>query len=1060
MRKLTTLLVFLLFAGLQVAFAQRTITGTVTRADDRSPLAGVTVLVRGTTVGSLTDADGRYSIAVPDNQAVLQFSFIGFTPQEATVGTQSTINVSLAESTMMMDEVVVTALGIKREAKALGYAVTQVNTEEMLSHKTINMMESLEGKVSGLNISPPAAGAGASTQIRLRGQVAFAGANNAPLLVINGLPIDQGAQSADGSNQRDLGDNLNAINPDDIESMTVLKGATAAAIYGSRAANGAIIITTKSGARDQAIGLEFSSSFTALNPINYWNEMQQVYGQGLLGNKPTSQGEAISTGHFGWGAKMDGSPVTIFDGSVVPYSPNPNNLFKYYRTGINMVNSIAFSGGNERGSFRTSFSNTDSDGIDPFNEYKKNIANLGVNYNITEKVVFSLNVNYTNEKYINPPEIGQQGAGAVNFFTRLAVSIPYENLSKSATDPLTGTEAQTSGFQGTMMNPIYAYQDAGQLFQNTRDRYLGTATLRYNITPWLYAQGRFNYDYSLSFTEQKIPGGIATSQPINPSDGTYKGTYSVGENWGNNINADFLVGASKRFGKFSVDGSVGGNTLRVKNHNFSQSVTRFVVRDFFSISNGSNKTQGFGFSTSRVNSLYGLLELGYNSMFFLNLTGRNDWFSVLNPANNAKFYPSVSGSFVFSELLRDMKWLTYGKIRGSWAQVGSAAGVGVYEGNLTYGIAQNQFNGQTTASISGSTAPNPLLQPFTVEEKEIGLEGRLFNGKLRFDVAWFDKVTTDQILNVQLSTTSGYSTSKQNLGSLKNSGIEFMIEYTPVETNDFRWTTSFNNTFLKTEVLSVGYEPDGTPIQDLLLINFNQTGNEFLGELHYTVGQPMNMLMTRTYLRNENGDILVRPDGRLLATSYYVPVGSSIPKHTGGWNNTLIYKNLILGIFMDYKLGGTVLSSTHLNMTRQGHSKLSLEGRREGEAGLTFPGVYASGPNEGQPNTSVVTNLQDFYGDYRNLQIGDPFTFKSDFLKLRAISLSYDLSNVLRNSDFLSFIRGLSITGSVRNVAILYKDIPNLDPESMQSSGDMRAGYENAAMPTTRNFMFTLNAKF
>ena len=257
--------------------------------------------------------------------------------------------------------------------------------------------------------------------------------------------------------------------------------------------------------------------------------------------------------------------------------------------------------------------------------------------------------------------------------------------------------------------------------------------------------------------------------------------------------------------------------------------------------------------------------------------------------------------------------------------------------------------------------------------------------------------------------------------------------------------------------MSVGVDPDGTPIDDLLVINFNRTGMEFLGELHYTVGLPMNMLYTRTYLRNDNGDILLRDNGRLLATPDYIPVGSSLPKHTGGWNNTFSYKNLTLGVFFDYKFGGTVLSSTMLNMTRQGHSMLSLEGRREGEAGLTFPGVYES---TGEPNTSVVTDLQGFYGDYRNLQIGDPFTFKSDFVKLRSISLSYDLTNVMRGSSFLGFIKGLMLTGSIRNVYTLYKEIPNLDPEALQSSGDIRAGYENSALPTTRNYMFSINAKF
>ena len=1054
MRKTTLMLVLLLFAGLQVAFAQRSVTGRVTKAADNTPLPGVTVAVRGTTTGAITDADGRFTVTVPNDQAVLQFSFIGYTTKDVTVGSQSTVNVSLEEATMEMSEIVVTALGIKRESKKLGYAVTSVQTEELTKNKTVNMMESLEGKVSGLNITPPAAGAGASTQIRLRGQVAFTGANNAPLLVINGLPIDQGANSANGyGSSRDLGDNLSNINPEDIESMTVLKGATAAAIYGSRAANGAIIITTKSGQRNQGIGVEVSSSVTLQQVLDYF-EFQDVYGLGVNGTKPISAANATSNGQFGWGAKYDGALVPAFNGDMIPYEFQKGRLLEYFNTGQVFANNIAFSGGNEKGSFRASFARTDTKGIEPTNEYKRNIANLGVNYNITDRVNFSMNVNYTNESYINPPQIGTQGEGSMNFFTRISQSIPIDIIQKSAINPATGTEWPVAGWT-TINNPYYA-QQVGQSYITTRDRFLGTATLRYDITDWLYAQGRFNYDYALSFNESKRPGGIGTSQPLE-SDGTWKGSYSVSESWGTDINADYLIGASKQFGKFSVDASFGGNTFRVKNHNFYVSSSHFTVRDLYSIANGVDKNQGFGFNQRRVNSLYGLAEFGYNSTFFINFTGREDWFSVLNPENNSKFYTSVSGSIVFSELLRDLPWLSYGKLRGSWAQVGSANGVGTYEGNLTYGISSNQFNGQTLASISGGSAPNPNLQPFTVTEKEIGLEARLFNNRVHIDIAAFDKLTTDQVLNVQLSNTSGYTSSKKNLGSLKNQGIEIMLEYTPIETPNFSWTTSWNNTFLKTEVLSVGVNPDGSEIDDMLVIYFNGTGMEFLGELHYTVGMPMNMLYTRTYLRNDNGDILLRDDGRLLATPDFIPVGSSIPKHTGGWNNTVRFKDLTLGIFFDYKFGGTVLSSTLLNMTRQGHSMLSLEGRREGESGITFPGVYNS---TGLPNTSVYANLQGFYGDYRNLQIGDPFTFKSDFIKLRNISLSYDLTNVLNNVGALGFIKGLTLTASCRNIAVLYKDIPNLDPEAIQSSGDTRAGYENSSLPTTRNYMFSINAKF
>jgi len=1054
--------VLLLFAGLQVVFAQQKVTGKVTSADNL-PLPGVSVVVKGTTIGAATDSEGKFTISVPNSQAVLQFSFISFEPQEVKVGNQSTFDISLKEATEELKEVVVTALGIKREAKSLGYSATSIKPDDEFKDKPTNVMQSLEGKVAGLNISLPAAGVGGSTQIRLRGQAAFDGGSNSPLIVINGLPMDVGARGANGANQRDLGDNMSNVNSDDIESMTVLKGATAAALYGSRAANGAIIITTKSGQKNQSIGVEYSTSYTMQNPLSFF-DFQNVYGQGTVNTKPTTQAQAAGNANLSFGGLLDGSDVTLFDGTVVPYSFQKNRVLDYFNVGKVAINTVAVSGGGANGSFRASFSNTGGTGIEPTNEYKKKTFNLGVSHDITKKIKFTTNINYNKEDYINPPQVGQQGAGSMNFLTRMAMNVPLANLRDHAMNTTPGaaygTEAVTSGFQGTILNPYYATM-AGASYLNTRDRFLGTSTLRFDVTDWLYAQARYNYDYSISYSETKSPGGVGTSVPTN-SDGTFKGSYNLGESWGTDVNADFLVGVDKKFNNISVNASVGGNTFRTKDHNFSDNASNFTVRDFFSLPNGVTKTPTYGFSQRRVNSLYGLAEIGYKSMLYLNVTGRNDWFSVLNPAYNSKFYPSVSGSFVFSELLKDLTWMTFGKLRASWAQVGSSNGVNAYDGLLTYSIGANQFNGQTTASISNTGAPNPLLQPFSVTEKEIGLEGRLFNNRLHLDVGYFDKVTNDQVMNVQLSDASGYNTSKKNTGSLKNSGLETLVEYTPIQTSNFSWTTSWNNTYLKTEVLSVGNNPDGTPIQDFLVLNFNGTGNEFLGELHYTVGMAMNQLYTRTYARNDKGEILLTDQGKLIKSDNIVPVGSSIPKFTGGWNNTFNYKKFSLGVFIDYKFGGTVLSSTLLNMTRQGMSQLSLEGRRvyaDGsiEQGLVFPGVYKS---TGLPNTTAVKDLQGFYADYRNLQIGDPFTFKSDFVKLRSINISYNLTSVVNKVRFLTFVKSLSLTASSRNVAVLYKDIPNLDPEAIQSSGDTRAGYENSSLLTTRDFMFGLNVKF
>ena len=1064
MNKLFLLFSLLLFSA--AAFGQ-TISGTVTDADSK-PVSGATVTVKGTLTSIATDATGKFSINAPGT-ATLVISYVGFVTQEIPLNGRSTLAVNLGRGeATALTEVVVTTLGVKKESKKLGYSVTSVNADELVKQRTLNLGESLEGKVAGLNITPPAAGAGSSNQIRLRGQVGFAGATNSPLIVINGLPMDQGTRNAEGNGQqRDRGDNLNNINPDDIESMVVLKGATAAALYGSRAAAGAIIITTKSGQKNQGIGVDFTSSYTTMEALNFMDEITQTeYGQGQNGAKFTTAGAVQGGGQFGWGAKLDGQPTINFDGVMRPYSAYPNQLFDFLQTGTNFTNTIGLSGGGANGSFRASISSTDAKGIVPSNEYKRTIFNVGINHEIAKKLKLQLNVNYADEDYINPPQIGSQGDGAVNFFTRMPISTPLEAYRDHAINAA-GAEWKTSGFLGTVNNPYYPLQK-GLKYKEDRNRLLGTATLRYDILKWLYIQGRFNYDRGTNFQENYTLNGTG-SEVLTNSDGTYRGSFNINQTTTTDINADFLLGGSKQFDKFSVDASFGGNTQRSEFRNMNQSATNFTVADVYTIPNGTVKNQGMGYSQSRINSLYGWAEFGWNGMLYLNVTGRNDWFSVLNPENNNKFYPSVSGSFIFSQLLPNMNWLSYGKLRASWAEVGSIAGVNPYDGVLTYGINQNQFNGQTLASISGGTAPNPFLEPFTVTEKEIGLELRLFKNRLLLDIAAFDKVTTDQILNVNISTASGYNTIKANEASLKNSGLETLIELKAIQTNDFSWTTSWNNSYLKTEVINVG-NPSGT----LLLIAFNSgippaNNNEFLGELRYTEGLAMNQLYVKGPKTNAKGEIVVGTNGRFVndVTSGPVgngfhPVGSSIPKFTGGWNNNVTFKNFSFNVFIDYKFGGTVLTSTLLNMTRQGHSKLSLEGR---ENGILIPGVYDAGlPNAGAPNTVLLTaangGLQNYWADYRNNQIGAPFTFKSDFIKLRNISLTYNFTPLMKEVDFLKFVKGLSLTASCRNAAIIYKDLPGLDPEAMQSSGDIRAGYENASLPTTRNYNLTLNVKF
>ncbi|MEI6948112.1 SusC/RagA family TonB-linked outer membrane protein [Paraflavisolibacter sp. H34] len=1033
----------LLFSA--AAFSQ-TISGTVTDGA-KKPIGSVSVQVKGTSLATVTNEAGKFSIKASESD-VLVFSNVGYATQEVALKGRQSVTVALVNETRNLENVVVTALGMKRESRKLAYSAETVKMNEVQQSRTTNFTSALEGKIAGLDISPPSAGAGASNKIRLRGQVAFAGANNSPLIVINGLPMDLGARgtNADGPN-RDLGDNLQMINPDDIESMTVLKGATAAALYGSRAANGAIIITTKNGSKNSGLGIDFTSSYASDEVLDL-TDFQYEYGQGVNGVRPANQGAAVNSGQFGWGERYDGKPTVQFDGESRPYEPHRNRLKQFFRTGSSFTNTIALSSGNAKGSFRASYTNQDVKGITPNNDYHKKIFNLGVNQNIGEKLTAQVNINYANEKNVNPPQVGVQGIGAMNFIIRTSPTVPLNVFEQKAVNAA-GIETQTTGFAQTLINPYWVMPR--QFFTNRRDRLLGTATLRYQFFDWLYLQGRVNMDNLVDFTEQNSPTG--TGSPANGAyytdkKTTYNGTYTVSEGNQRQMNYDFLLGGNHKVGDFSVDASFGGNVFTEHGRTFSQDATAFVVRDLYTIENGTVRNQSYGIGRRQINSLYGVAELGYKNLAFINLSGRNDWFSVLNPKSNSYFYPSVGGSFVFTELLKDRSWLNFGKLRFSYADVGSENGIGIFSGMLTYGFLQQPFNGYTLATINNTNNPNPNIRPFGVREKEVGIQLKMFNGKVNLDVAAYDKQTRDQIVTITNSIASGYNGTTINFGSLQNRGLEFLLDLTPVKTTHFSWNSAFNTAYNTTKVLALTPGTTRTTVADW------SGGNEFIGSLVYEVGKPLNQISSRTYLRDDQGNILVGADGRLRATTTNVLHGSALPKYTGGWNNTFRYKTISLHVQVDYKAGGKLLSSTALNALRQGHSRASLVGRREGESGVVFPGVYQSGPEAGKPNTTAVFG-QAFYADYRNLQIADPFIFKSDFIKLRNITLTHDFSNLVGTK----YIKGLVLSAYCRNVLILKKHTPDIDPEAVQSSGDFRVGYEAASLPTTRTYGLNLNVK-
>jgi len=1065
---LSILLVFFSAA----AFAQ-TVTGKVQDAEN-NPVNGATVAVKGTTRATVTNATGNFSINASRTD-VLIISYVGFITQEIPLNNRTTLSISLVRGEgSTIEEVVVTALGIKRQARKLGYSATTAKIDEIQKNRTNNLMTSLEGKIAGLDITPPSAGPASSNKIRIRGQSGFNGTDNAPLIVINGLPMSQGANSANGGGgadggSRDGGDNLLMINPDDVESMTVLKGATAAALYGARASNGAIIITTKSGNRAAGIGVEVTSGVNVDEVLDL-TDFQYEYGQGdnstttpLKGSRPGVNGvSAVNTGQFGWGDKYDGVPTIQFDGVLRPYSPNKNRVKNFYNTGVTSTNSIAFSSGGAKGSFRISYSDLYAKGITPANEYRRKIFNLGVNQNLSDKLSVSLNVNYTNDKNINAPQGGVQGQNYYNFIIRQSPVIPLSVYKEKAANAV-GAETPVNSFATTVLNPYFYI--TREFYKDRGDRLLATATIKYQFVKWLYLQGRVNANYSATFNEFNNPtggGGFGTANQQLYTDATltyFNGSYNTGQGQNRDMNYDFILGGNHTFGNFSIDLGFSGNRRDQVSRSINVSSSSFLTKGVYTVGNGSQFTQGAGYSRIQTNSLFGWAEFGWKNFLYLNVTGRNDWFSLLNEGYNSYFYPSVSGSFVFSELIKNnFKWLNYGKLRASWADVGQLNNVGYASYDNTYSYGTNKYLNRTIGNANISTA-NPKITPYSLQEKEIGLELRMFNNKVNVDMAVYHKKTTDQILNVPTDPASGQGSVNQNLATLQNKGFEFLLDVNLIKSRNFSWNSAFNTAYNISKVLDLAGQ---TRITRVDWYN-GGASNEFIGKQVYEVGKEIAQIAARTYKRNAKGEILLSPSGQLIDNGTDVLFGSALPKWTGGWNNTFNYKRLSLLVQIDYKAGGKMISGTALNGLRQGHSKASLVGRRDGENGVVFPGVFETGPNAGLANGStpaatVAVFGRIFYTDYRGKQIADPFVYKSDYVKLRNITLSYDFSSLIGSK--VKFVKGLQLSASCRNVAILKKYVPDIDPEQVASSGDDRAGYEAVAIPTTRTWGVNLNVKF
>ena len=1033
--------------------ASQFVVSGIVRDENNSPFPGVNILIKGTTTGTSTDVNGRYSLDVENGDAILVFSFVGYTTQEIAVGGRTIIDLSMTPDIKALDELVVTALGIEKSSRGLGYSTTKVNADELVVNRTPNLMNSLQGKIAGVNVSSLGTGPGGTSKIRIRGQSSISGQNN-PLIVINGVPIDNTNFGTNPNNlasdnsigvrgggiTSDGGDGLLSINPDDIESMTVLKGATAAALYGSRAKDGVIMITTKTRGEGQGIGIVYNLNYTNDQPLDF-TDYQYEYGQGENGVRPTTPNP--TSGQWSFGERFQpGMTHVLFDGVEVPYVPQPGFVDKFFRHGQTVTNTISLSSGGEKGGFNLSMADMSSKGIVPNNSYTRRTVNLGFNYSLSDKVSFKGSINYSNEFNKNAPNVGNQDNTIPVALYNMANSMPLDLLNEKKYNAA-GNEFIYSRFMNRT-NPYFTLAD--QFNNIRRDRIFGNVSIRYDILSWLFVQGRIGQDYwSRDQDYNNFPTGQA-SRPAAPA-GFVNGMFTQEARRFREVNADFLVSGTRQFGDFNANLTVGGNQMYRRSDLNSVQVTDFVVRDLYTVQNGRVKDPLYDLSERKVNSLYGSAEISYKEFLYLSGTLRNDWFSTLSPENRSILYPSVSAGYIFTESFGTLpSWLSYGKLRVAYAEVGSDSDVGPYSNVLFYGINSNLFSNpsgapQPVGGPSGTTVPNPDLKPMRIAETEVGLELRFLNNRLGIDVAAYQKTTTDQIVQAQISDASGFVDTRINSGESRNRGIEFLINIVPVETPNFRWNFVFNGSYNKTKVLSLLTATPGERIT---------VGTHlFNGELRQIVGEEMGQIAGFGYLRDSEGRKVFGTNGIALATPALVNFGGALPDWVGGFTNSFNYKGISFSFLIDFKLGGKMISGTNFNATRHGLHKMTLEGR---ESGVIGDGVN----EEGEINDVVVFPVQPFWEVVRSKGLVEPVVYDAGYWKLRQITVGYDFTRFLPEGFP---VKGVRLSLVANNVAMLKKWVPNIDPESFGYTSDNLVGLESTGLPTTRSIGFNLNVK-
>ena len=1015
------------------------IKGSVFNTEDE-PLIGATVLIKGTHVAMSTDIDGNFELRTSEKNPVLQVSYVGCESKEVAVNGRDFVKIVLSPSAENLSEVVVTALGIKRQTKALGYAVQDIKGESLTEARENNIVNSLSGRIAGLQVSGTGSGSTGSSKIIIRGNNSLSG-NNQPLIVVDGVPIANSSGGGDEWGGRDDGNSLNDINPDDIESISVLKGAAAAALYGTRAGNGVLMITTKKGSDRKGLGVTFNSNVMIERPLTK-PKMQNVYGQG-------TNGQYVGDNNLSWGPKMEGQMITDWTNKERAFLPYDNDIMDYLTTGVSTTNTLEAGFTGDRGSFRTTLSYQYIDGVVPTNHNDRFNMNLRGTINLTDNLQFDAKVNYIKSKNRNTPWLGAAATGVMRNYLLMPRSIHYSDMAAKYDGY--GNALRWQSDPANILNP-YLVEDNS--YVNGRDRFIGFLSLNYQILDWLSLKIRHGEDIYWTNVSSKT----VAEYPIGNVAG--HGSFSISNGYYRDRNTDALITIQKDNwfdSDFSASLSVGGNLMYSHGEATSQSSGPLEVPNAFFISNGTAISASNDVYNKAVNSVYGMASLSYGNWAFVDVTARNDWSSTLPKNNCSFFYPSVGVGLIVTDLLgKEFKvgmpsWLSFGKLRASYAEVGNDTSP--YSISNDYNVITIYPGGALKGSYISEVSKLFSLKPENIKSTEVGFDLRLFNNRLGVDFTWYKKNATNQILYIPVSMSTGYSSRQINAGNIENHGFEVVLTARPVETKDFSWNATINYTLNRNKIKELHPEA-----------NVYVLGSYEFAQVVSREGGNYGDILGYRYERTEDGKIIVDNDGLPLRTSNMDtdnPLGNYLPKWTGSMNNAFTYRDFYLSFLLDLRVGGDVYMNSLAQAAANGTNEMSLEGRDAwyaGTGGILVDGVVESTDANGNtiyvPNTTYA-NPQEYWTRVKN--IGERHVYDGTNLRLRELTFGYSLpKKLLAKTPFTN----LKLSFVARNLWIIYSKIPGgYDPETILSTGNA-GGIEHYSFPTMRSFGFNLNVSF